>query len=166
MSNSRTINFKNIEDFHKTIANAHVDIKDFYRFNLSELENGITKTNAQFPMLMFEAPSSELYSETLMVSNFIKRNISFLIVDHAGERDDYDRQSQVLSETEGIALDIVSYLVKCYKTPGHWLAGKFDVNTVRVEKVGPLFDNMYGWNVLYDVTAQEKMCYVPEKWEF
>lgn len=166
MSNSRTINFKTIEDFHKYVANAHVDIKSFYRFDFSEIENGLTSPIAEFPVLMLEAPSAELYSETLMVSNFNKRNVSFLVLDHAGERTDFDRQSEVLAITEGIALDIVSYFIKCYKENGHWLQGKFDINTVRIEKVGPIFDNMYGWNVLYEIRSQEKMCFVPEKWNF
>ena len=101
-----------------------------------------------------------------MVSNFNKRNISFLIIDHAGKADDYAKQSDILTQTEGIALDVISYLVKCAKDPAHWLFGKFDINSCQIQKVGPLFDNYYGWNILYEITAQEKMCFVPEKWNF
>lgn len=163
MSNTRPITFQTIEDFHEAIKTAHVDINGFYRFDISEI-NGQFRAGIGKPALLLEAPSSQLQSQTKMVSNFNKRNISFLIIDHAGKADDYAKKSDVLTQTEGIALDVISYLVKCAKDPAHWLFGKFDINSVAVEKVGPLFDNYHGWNVLYEITAQEKMCFVPEKW--
>ena len=165
MSNNRTINFSRIEQFHKEIATALIELKGFYRFDFQELNNAIPG-DIEFPVLMLEAPSSELFSETKMVSNFNRRNISFLVIDHAGAADDYTKKTEVLTDTEGIALDIISYLKKCAIDRSHFLCGLFDINTVRIEKVGPLFDNMHGWNILYEIKAQETMCFVPEKWNF
>lgn len=163
--NQRDINFQTIENFHKLIATAHVDIKGFYRFDISEID-GQFRSGVERPALLLEAPSSQLKSQTKMITNFNERNISFLIVDHAGVPDDYVKKSQVLADTEGIALDVQTYLVKCAKDIDHWLYGKFDINSVRIEKVGPIFDNYYGWNVLYDITSHESMCFVHEKWNF
>ena len=165
MSNTRAITFKSLEEFHELIATAHVDINGFYMFDIAELNNRF-RGGIGLPALLFEAPSSELSSETKMVSNFNKRNISFLIIDSAGAIDDYAKRKLVLNDMEGITLDITSYLVKCTKDPSHWLYGKFNINSVQIQKVGPLFDNMYGWNVLYEISTQESMCFVPEKWSF
>lgn len=165
MSNARTLTYKTIREFHKAIADAHIDIKDFYRFDIAEVNNAISD-KLELPALFLEAPSSELQSQTKMVSNFNLRNISFLILDHAGAIDDYDKKETILEDTEGIALDIQSYLIKCSKDQNHFLFGKFDINSVRIEKVGPLFDNMHGWNVLYAFSAHEPMTFDESKWNF
>jgi hypothetical protein len=165
MSNTRAITNKTITAFIKSIATAHVDIKDFYRFNIQEVNNALSHS-IQLPALLLEAPSINLTSQTKMVSNFNVRNISFLILDYVDGTDNFESEEEVLENCEGLALDAISYLVKCAKDPSHFLFGKFDINTVRIEKVGPVFDNMFGWNVLFDIIAQEPMCYVPEKWNF
>lgn len=165
MANTRTITSKSIKDFHQQIATAHKEINGFYRFDIAEINNSF-RSGVGSPALLLEAPSSELYSKTQMVSNFNLRNISFLIIDHAGELDDYDQKDQVLETTEGIALDIQSYLLKCHKDQEHFLFGLFNINSVKIEKVGPLFDNYHGWNVLYEIASKEDMCFVPEKWDF
>lgn len=164
MSNTRPITYKTLKDFHQSLATAHKEINGFYRFDFSEI-NGQFRAGIGLPALLLEAPSSQLKSKTKMASNFNERAVSFLIIDHAGAIDNYDKKDDVLTDTEGIALDIQSYLVKCAKDSSHWLFGKFDINSVRIEKVGPLFDNYYGWNVLYSITAQETMCFDAEKWD-
>ena len=149
--------------FHQQIATAHVDINGFYRFNMNEIM-GQFRSGINTPALLLESHSSELESQTKMVSNFNSRKISFLLLDFAGKQGDFDKQNQVLDALENIALDIVSYLVTQNKTNGSWLFGMFDINTVQIEKVGPVFDNMYGWNVLYSLKCQEPMIFNPEKW--
>jgi hypothetical protein len=165
MSNTRTITNKTITAFIKSIATAHVDINGFYRFNIQEVNNALSDSIG-LPALLLEAPSINLISENKMVSNFNLRNISFLIVDHVSGTDNFEAEEDVLENCEGLALDVFSYLVKCAKDQNHFLFGKFDINTVRIEKAGPLFDNMFGWNILFDMKAHEPMCYVPDKWNF
>lgn len=161
--NTRTITYKTIKEFHEALQKAHKEINGFYRFDLTEVNNALASTIG-LPALLLEAPSTDLSSETKMNSNFNNRFISLLIMDHAGKIDDNDKKDEVLENTEGIALDIVSYLVKCAKTPTHFLFGKFDINSVAIEKAGPLFDNMYGWNILYQIKNHEPMCFDATKW--
>ena len=74
--------------------------------------------------------------------------------------------TEVLDTLENIALDIISYLVIQNKTNDSWLFGMFDINSVQIEKIGPIFDNMYGWNVLYTLKNHESMIFDATKWNF
>lgn len=156
---------KEIVKFHKDIAKYHVDIKGFYRFNVNEII-GQFRSGIQTPALLLESHSSELESQTKMVSNFNKRCISFLILDFAGQPNDFDKQDQVLDDLEHIALDIPSYFAQLNKTKDSFLFNAFDINNYKYEKVGPLFDNMYGWNILYNFKNHESMVLNPAKWNF
>lgn len=154
-----------IINFHKNIAAAHVGINGFYRFDMNEII-GQFRSGVPTPALLLESHSSELESATKMISNFNSFRISFLLIDFAGKVGDFDKQNEVLDRLENIALDIVSYLVKENKTNGSWLFGMFDINSVRIEKIGPLFDNMYGWNIIYALKNHESMVFDAEKWNF
>jgi hypothetical protein len=154
-----------IVELHKSIALMHVDIKGFYRFDMNEII-GQFRSGVPTPALLLESHSSNLESQTKMVSNFNSRNISFLLLDFAGKVGNFDKQNEVLDRLENIALDIVSYLVTQNKTNGDWLFGMFDINSVKIEKVGPIFDNMYGWNVLYTLKNHESMIFDATKWNF
>jgi len=154
-----------IVKFNEDIATAHVDIKGFYRFDMNEII-GQFRSGVSTPAFLLESHSSDLESQTKMVSNFNSRKISFLLLDFAGKAGNFDKQNEVLDRLENIALDIISYLVTQNKTNGSWLFGMFDINSVKIEKVGPIFDNMYGWNVLYELKNHEPMVLNPEKWNF
>ena len=153
-----------IVNLHETIANLHVDIKGFYRFNFNEITSNL-RSGVEAPVLLLESHSSELESLTKMVSNFNSRNISFVLLDFGGKQGEYDRQNEVLDSLENIVLDIISYLVRENKNTESWLFGMFDINTVKIEKVGPIFDNMFGWNVLYSLKSHESMQFDSRKWK-
>ena len=159
------ITHSEIVAFHKTIADAHVGIKGFYRFDMNEII-GQFRSGVPTPALLLESHSSDLESQTKMVSNFNSRKISFLLLDFAGKAGNFNKQNEVLDSLENIALDIVSYLVTQNKTNGSWLFGMFDINSVQIEKVGPIFDNMYGWNVIYSLKNHESMVFDATKWNF
>ena len=154
-----------IVEFHKSIANAHIGVNGFYRFDMAEIV-GKFRSGVGTPALLLESHSSDFESQTKMVSNFNSRRISFMLLDFAGKVGNFDKQNEVLDNIENIALDIVSYLVLQNKTRDSWLFGMFDINTVQIEKVGPIFDNMYGWNVIYSLKNHESMVFDATKWNF
>ena len=160
---ARAVTHKPIVQFHKEVAAAHVGINGFYRFNMSEI-TGKFRSGVETPALLLESHSSALSGNG--VANFNHRAISFLVMDFAGKITDYDKQEEVLNECENICLDIISLMIKYNSDKTHWLFGKFDVSKVQIEKVGPLWDNMYGWNVIYTLKNQEKMCFDESKWAF
>ena len=165
MAEIRKVTHKTIVLFHKAIADAHKEMNGFYRFNWEEI-SGKFRNGIGTPALLLESHSAEMSSQTKGVTNFNGRDISFMVLDFAGKNGDFDKQELVLDQTENIVLDIASYLTKCTKDTSHFLYGLFDISSFKYEKVGPIFDNMYGWNVLYTLKNHEKMCYEAEKWQW
>ena len=159
----RKVSHKKIVQFHKEIQRRNKALNGFYRFNWVEIE-GQFRSGIGTPALLLESHSTDLSSNSNKVTTFNNRRISFLIIDFTGVTDDYEKQEDVLDETEDIALDIVSYLKYESKRADSFLYNLFDVDTVRIEKVGPIFDNMYGWNILYTLKNHEPMCFEREKW--
>lgn len=149
--------------FHEEIAQRHKNINGFYRFDLNEIEGEFRK-GVGTPALLLLSHSSVLSSNTNKVANFNTRTISFLIIDHVPKMNDFAKQNEILNNTEGIALDIISYCVRSHKTEDSFLYNLFDIDTVRIEKVGPIFGNMYGWNIIYDIKNREPMCWDESKW--
>lgn len=160
----RKIDPDKLLQFHKEIAEKHKQLKGFYRFNLNEIE-GQFRSGVQTPSLLMMSQSNVLSSNPNKVANFNTHSMSILIIEFAGKPNDFDKENTVLNDTYYIALDVVSYLVKENKNPQSFLYMLFDIATVRIEKVGPIFDNMFGWNLLFDLKNHEPFCFEPEKWE-
>ena len=161
-----SISYSDLYNFHQLIANAHVDIRSFYRIDFAELQGALRHQVEQSPVLFMEAPSIMLSSENKGVSTFGNRANSLLILETVREIDNTQEVEDALTKTERIALDICSYLDHKSKDSSHFLFGRFDINNVAIEKVGPLIDNYYGWNILYQIKTFESMKYNPEKWQF
>ncbi|MGK4567854.1 hypothetical protein [Flavobacterium sp. 3HN19-14] len=158
----RKVTHSAIVEFHKQIAAAHIGINGFYRFNVAEIE-GKFRSGVGKPALLLESHSAEMESSTKSVTNFNGRYISFMLLDFV-KVNDFEGENEVLDRLENIGLDICAYLVEQHKKHGSWLFGLFDVNNFRMEKVGPIFDNMFGWNILYTIKNHESMKVDPEKW--
>lgn len=159
----RKIDPDKLLQFHETIATKHKQINGFYRFNWNEIE-GQFRSGVGTPALLMESHSSALSSNQNKTTNFNTQNLSIVILDFAGKTNDFDKQNQVLNANWYIALDIVSYILKESKNPQSFLYMLFNTDSVRIEKVGPVFDNMYGWNLLYELKNHEPFCFEADKW--
>jgi len=159
----RTLTFSKLVDFHRAIATAHNGIKGFFRFNINELNNRF-RSGIQTPALLLESYSSSIEENPNNTTNFNNRDMSFLIIDFAGKADNYDKQDEVLDTLENVALDVMTYLKKEHKNRESILFGMLDKGSLSYEKVGPLFDNMYGWNVLYTLKNHEPLIYNEDNW--
>lgn len=161
----RTTTHAQVVAFHEAIAQAHKQILGFYRFNWNEI-NGQFRSGVKAPALLLESHSSQLDTNANNTTTFANRNISFMLLDFTGKADNFEKQEEVLDTLENIGIDIQSYLKKENGDRNSWLFGKVDPSTFRMEKVGPIFDNMYGWNMLYTLKNHEPLCYEPDKWEW
>jgi len=162
---ARDTTHSKIVTFHKNISLANKVLKGFYRFNWNEI-NGKFRSGVSAPALLLESHSADLSENSNKTTTFNNKAISFLLIDFAGKPDNFDKQEQVLDDLENTALDICAYLKKESKDRSSWLYGKLEIASVTYEKVGPIFDNMYGWNILYTLKNNEQMCYEPEKWDW
>ena len=150
--------------FHAQIAKAHHAIKGFYRFNFQEI-TGKFRSGIGTPALLLESHSNDLSENDNKTATFSNRAISFLILDFTGAADDYDAQEKVLDCTENIALDVIAYFKKLYREQDDFFKD-LELSKVSIEKVGPIFDNMYGWNVTYTLKNREPLCYHEDKWNW
>lgn len=163
---ARTTTHTAVVEFHRSIATAHKGINGFYRFNWNEI-NGTFRNGIQTPALLLESHSLGLDPNANNTTTFASRHISFLLLDFTGKADNYNKQEEVLDNTENIALDIASYLKNLTNDLSFKKTyGTIDLSTLEIEKVGPIFDNMYGWNVKYTLKNHEPMCYDPIMWEW
>ncbi|KIQ22636.1 hypothetical protein RT99_05880 [Flavobacterium sp. MEB061] len=161
----RKVTHKPIVEFHKSIADAHKQINGFYRFNWNEI-TGKFRSGIQTPALLLESHDSGLNTNSNNTTTFNGRNISFILLDFTGKVDNYAKQEEVLDNLENIGLDIASYLKKLNGDGNSWLFGLFVTDSWRMEKVGPIFDNMYGWNILYTLKNHESLSWNGDNWEF
>jgi len=161
----RTTTHTHVIAFHKAIQQAHKELFGFYRFNWNEI-NGKFRSGIQTPAMLLESHSSQLAANSNNTTTFNDKNISFLLLDFTGKADNYAKQEEVLDRLENIAIDIASYLKLQNGIKTSWLFGKFDPSNYKYEKVGPIFDNMYGWNVLYSLKNHEPLCYDETKWDW
>ena len=158
------ISHTQVTELHRLLAQWHKHINGFYRFDMAELA-GELRNGVKTPVLMLESYSSQIKTNPNKTTNFKDRDISFLLLDFAGKADDYDKHDEVLSRMEEIGDDIASMLDRLNKDKSHWLFMLFDAGTFRMEKVGPLMDGMYGWNILYTLSSRNPLCFEPDKWE-
>jgi len=161
---SRVITHASLVKFHRDIATAHLGINGFYRFNWNEI-NGQFRSGIGVPALLLESHSFDMENQS-KTSNFKNNRVSFMVLNFTGKADAYDKQEEVLDNLENVAIDIMAYLVSQHKDKDSFLFGKLDVNSMECEKVGPVFDNMYGWNVIYSLKNHEPLCYEPDKWDW
>ena len=161
----RNVSHKIIVHLHREIAVYHKGINGFYRFNLDEISNGFRK-GIEAPTLLLLSNSGGLSKQSGSVATFNGRDISFYILDFTGKADNYDKQEIVLDTIEAIVLDIASYLKRLSEDKTHWLFGLFDRNSYKYEKVGPVFDNMYGWLITYTIKNHEPLCLDETQWDF
>jgi hypothetical protein len=160
----RPVTHETIKNLHQDIARAHRDINGFFRMNLSEIQGQFRK-GIQTPTLVFFSHSADIETQT-KISHFNNRDIVFWLLDFTGKADNYTRQDEVLDELEEIALDILTFLNKCHRDKDHWLFGKFEASSYGYTKIGPVFDNMYGWEIVYQIKNHEDLKYHPEKWDW
>jgi hypothetical protein len=153
-----------VTELHRLLALWHKEINGFYRFDIAELANNL-RGGINAPVLMLESYSSQYKTNPNKTSNFKDRDISFLLLDYAGNADSYDKHDEVLSRMEAIGDDIASMLDRLGKDKSHWLYMLFDAGTFKMEKIGPIMGNMYGWNILYTLGSKSPLCFEPEKWD-
>lgn len=164
MEKNIKVSHKQIVDFHREIAEKHLEINGFYRFNWNEIE-GSFRSGIGTPALLLESTSSDFTQNPNKTTSFNNRRVSFLILDFAGRVNDFDKQEDVLDHTEAIGLEISAYLNTMNKDSSSWLYGLYEVDSLKLEKVGPIFDNMFGWNVLYTIINKQTMVVNKDKWK-
>ena len=124
---------------------------------------GDLRRGMQYPALILNSVNGFL-SENLSAEN--TQNLvkaGFMVIDHADSLDDFTREMQILGETFDWSMDILTR-IKNDAACGDFIR-KFDVNSIKFEMLGPVFDNDYGFMFTFDLRFfVSDLSYKPEEW--
>lgn len=72
--------------------------------------------------------------------------------------------TQALSWAEDIGWQVIARMDRDAEDPNHILYRFFSLNNVEFQKVGPIYDNFYGYRFTFTWTDPEEVRYDPDKW--
>jgi len=139
--------FRNAAINHKQLLHDTNGKVSFYRMDIEELLSGL-RTNLKSISLIIESP--EKRTQDLLSDNPRKVITGAFLVIGPVKKNDFNDEVSVLDKTEAITEDILSKIKNdCskYRRDSSWprVIKGFDPSTIRSQKVGPLFNNFYGW---------------------
>lgn len=166
------ISFLNIVNYLEELAINHVDIKDSYRWNISEVSGALRK-GINLPVKLIDAVETQTKGDkTKTIHN---NTTAFTILGKpntlTGNLDQYDAQNEVLEFCQQICFDIETRIlndaekVKDSNGNKNWLYGLVDKGSFHHFKVGPLFsDGLYGYRCELALKNQVSTCVDKSKW--
>ena len=148
--------------YFKDTASLHPSIKGFYTMDINEVL-GDLRQGMQYPALILNSVNGSL-SENMSqenTQNLVKAG--FMVIDHGDSVDDFAREMQILGDTFEYSMQILSRL-KRDAGCGTFIR-KFDVNSIKYEMLGPVFDNDYGFMFTFDLRFfVSDLSYKPDQW--
>lgn len=153
--------FRNIAIKLKSIG--HTDeVKRFTRINIEEVLNSsmtLDLNNVCMTLEAYETGVDNNFSDNL---RDIKTG-ALMILKHATSGD-LDSQDSVLSETEQVVLSIISKMKKDMRD--NVLIKHLDLGSLQINKVGPVFDNCFGWRLTFsfDESLNANVVYKTSDW--
>lgn len=159
------MNFSNYIAYFKTAAVNHKELLHvddtnvtFYRMDIEEVLTGL-RYKLKSKSLILESPEKNTRDA---FSDNPRKIITgaFLIVGPV-KKNDFTDEVAVLDKCEEISEDILSKIVNdCskFKRNSSWTGAikGFDPNSIRSQKVGPLFDNFYGWRTEFQINQTHR----------
>ena len=154
--------FRGIATQNKEIG--HTDKEThFYRMNVEEVLQGL-RTDIHSPALILEAFEGKLV-DGKSDNNLADRMGAFMIIKQV-EVDNFDEEHKVLDDCERIGLNIIKRMRRDSRTnpiQDRLLQG-LDLNRVNWQKVGPVFDNYFGYRFIFSIIEHENMRYDDTLW--
>ena len=86
-----------------------------------------------------------------------------MVVDHVDLVDDFQKEMQILGDTFDTCIDILTKLLKDAQC-GTFIR-KLDVDSIKYEMLGPVFDNDFGFMFTFDLRFfVSDLSYKPDRW--
>jgi len=146
----------NYVEYFRSIARYHPEIDGFFMMDINEPLDALRST-IRYPALILTSLSGRFLASNLdnvldMVSG------GFLVIDHLSQVDNFSAETDLLSRTKRIGMEIISRMLndylKCEPLAIKAIPG-FDINTVSYEMVGPVFDNDFG--IIFSFSLQHSI---------
>ena len=166
------ISFLNIVNYLESLAQKHIDIKNSYRWNVSEV-SGALRSGIDLPVMLIDAIETQTKADATKTIHV--NTTAFTILGkpntRTGNLDQYDAQNEVLDFCQQICFDIEKRIlndseqVKDSNGAKNWLYGLVDQNSFHHFKVGPLFsDGLYGYRCEVSLKNIVSKCVDSNKW--
>lgn len=125
--------------YFEDIANRHLSINWFYELDEDEILGGL-RTSVKYPCMFLEIPTFGFADNRTNTDSITPSGI---VVLSSCPSNDIKRRKEILISHEEIILDIIRQLRQDDKTAKLHI----DTNQISYSKVGPHWDNCYGWRL-------------------
>lgn len=161
----RILDYTKVDDFFKSLAEKHVDIKDYCGTSVIELSEKIDSTDGILsPILVFFGYRGKLSGS--QQRSFNTRSLSFSILYSGIPIDDAIKIKVAKTNAEIIGLEVLSRINIQSKMPEiGWLYNNFEKESILYEEIDPETSNdLVGMEFHFDLKTIEPLTVSPEKW--
>lgn len=161
-----------VVNYLEALADKNTDIKDKYRWNVSEVTGKLRK-GVDLPVMLIDAVETQTSGDKTKTNHTNATAFTILGKPNTktGNLDEYDAQNEVLDFCHQISLETETRILHDASLPKingvkNWLYGMVDKNSFHHFKVGPLFsDGLYGYRC--EVALKNQVCTTPDvsKWD-
>ena len=147
----KDLDINNYISYFKDIAERHKDIKGFYVMDINELE-GDVRSKLQYPALVLTALTGDISgSNEDNILNNLKSG--FIVLQHVKDINDYKSEMDAMASSYKIGLQIISKIRYDVEHCSDAIAD-IDLNTLKYEMMGPVYDNDWGVMFTSDIFYQ------------
>lgn len=155
MKHSEYINyFKTCAINNKVLAHDEANHPTFYEIDIEDILNAMKLKNKHLSLLI-ESPEAKPYDEKSDNIRKLKTG-AFVIIREAKMGDTVDKEL-ALDETEEVAEQVISKMLndtrKSKQSTAFTPKINLDVNSIRIQKVGPILTNHFGWRVEFTLNS-------------
>lgn len=152
--------FEEVSRKHKGIGHTDAE-KHFYRLDIEELITGL-RSDLNFPCLLLESLTGHLNdTDADSVQDILTGAFTILKQVDPG---DFTMEMQALQESIRIGKDIISKIRHDSRRTKVPVIEGFFLSSVLYEKVGPVFDNCYGYRFMFSFQQQIDLSFNPDSW--
>jgi hypothetical protein len=152
-------------EYFRRLAAEHREINGFYMMDINEILDGLRST-IKYPALIVENLSGSYLASNL--DNPLQLiNGGFLIIDHLPSPDDFQGEVAIIDRMKLIGHQVIARMLQDYlkcETLAEKAIPGFDVNNVKFEVIGPVFDNDFGLMYSFKLIIMLDLEYNPIYW--
>jgi hypothetical protein len=135
------MNFTQFIAYFRSLATAHVDIKDFVHGPTIDIVQR-SRSEIKYPCLWLETPSLAL-SDNGRANTVGHRQSAIIVLTQAADKD-YEERDVLWADTESIMIDVLAKIYADRKS--NEIFKDFSLNNCRIEPISTLtFDHDIGW---------------------